>query len=166
MYYVNVHIGNNWILKASIIWNLPKFTLAVDHYRGNIDSDFTWKYFFENRKTSSHIWLSICQWCATNPPLSNFVHPLAIFVTLFLCLIYCVILHNGIDIIDLYLLSLGTFIPAALCCEFYVARNQIYWKLEMGDIVFASALIWHQTHRQTHTGHPGTQILFVKHKQY
>ena len=39
----------------------------------------------------------------------------------------------------------GSFVPAAPCCVFYATWNQIYWRLDMNDMVFASTQIWCQT---------------------
>ena len=59
----------------------------------------------------------------------------------------------------LNLSTLDILVPAAPCCVFYAARHQIYWRSDMGDLVFAGTLIWYHTHGQTHTGHIGTNRL-------
>ena len=65
---------------------------------------------------------------------------------------YDIILLN--DIINLHVSSLGTLVPRGPYCVFYATRHQAYWGLTHG-IVFASALIWYHTHKQTHTAYSG-----------
>ena len=60
---------------------------------------------------------------------------------------------------DLNLASLGALVTAAPWCVFYATRHQTYRSFNTDDMVFASTLIWYQTHRQTHTGHTGTNRL-------
>ena len=48
-------------------------------------------------------------------------------------------------IMDLF--SLVTLVLAAPDCVFYATRHQIYWRFDTDYMVFASTLIWHNTHR-------------------
>ena len=99
---------------------------------------------------------------------SNLSNPLTctLFVVLFIWLTVwsyqkgCVILLNDI------IFSLGTLVLTAPCCLFYATRNQIYWRFDTDGMIFTSALIWHQTYRQTKIRHTGTNRLTHTDKVY
>ena len=99
--------------------------------------------------------LSFFQICPTPqpPPLPTFFAVLFLWLTVWSRQMECVILLNDI------MFSLGTLVLTAPCCVFYATRNQIYWRFDTDDMVFASALIWHQTHRQKQIRHTGTNRL-------
>ena len=42
-------------------------------------------------------------------------------------------------------MHLGTLVPEAPCCVFFVIRHRIYWRFDIDDMVFANTLIWYHT---------------------
>ena len=90
------------------------------------------------------------KFCLIPCPIASNLHPIALFVALFLwlnewlCHFSCFLLN---DIVYLHMLSLGTLVPEGLC-KFY-KRCQVYWGLTY-NVVFCwySDLISHTQHSQ------------------
>ena len=80
---------------------------------------------------------------------SNLSNPLTptLFVVLFLWLTVWSHKREWVILLHDIIFSLGTLVLAAPCCVFYATSNQICWRFDTDDMVFASGLIWHQTYR-------------------
>ena len=73
---------------------------------------------------------------------------LFLWLNVWLCHIWCAILLN--DIMDLHMLSLGTFVPERLWCALHATRDQVYWGLTHNVVFCWYSDLTSHTHKHTH----------------